>query len=434
MSGLIIPGNMKLGGAVVTLGLHQKDLDSGLKTAKGKILRFTQWVWNHRRAVTMGTLAAASGGVAAALAANQMMNVWTQTELAMNRIKILTEEMSGSAINFATDLGSRMRITKREALDLYSRFFAMGRGLEMSKEEATKFAQKLSVLTHDFAALHGMVSEEAADRMVSAMSGSAEVMDQFGVNLRQAQIELELASMGIKENAQNADELSKAYARLNIIEKTLKRQNAASAVGTYLKSWLGITRRIATAWERLKVAIGNAFGPFVNRIAESFASVFESTVALFERIADNSVVMFALDHLTRWAETFLYLLNQQLKIVNSLAKALNFAANLSSFTLGGGRDGGLFDMAFEFGRAIGQGIKNGFDSIEEWSRRSPSPAEYDKLGGLLGTYSAFTGQEAFRAGPQTKADKLLQENQKQTTHLMNIDSQTKNLKAAEFEQ
>ena len=139
MSGLIIPGNMKLGGAVVTLSLHQKQLDAGINTAKGKILRFTKWVWNHRRGILIGGGLATAGGTAAGMMANDAMSVWTETELALNRLKILTDGMKGDAGEFALKLGKDMNVSSKAAVDLYARFFAMGRGLEMAQEEPISF-------------------------------------------------------------------------------------------------------------------------------------------------------------------------------------------------------------------------------------------------------------------------------------------------------
>src|SRR5690606_31067061 len=99
-------------------------------------------------------------------------------------------------------------------------------GLGFGAEQSRKFSQQLAQLALDFASFNNMSDAEAQQRFISALSGSSEVLDMFGVNIKQAALEQELLQQGVKKAWTEVSEQEKAVARLSIIMRSMTDQGA----------------------------------------------------------------------------------------------------------------------------------------------------------------------------------------------------------------
>ena len=168
-----------------------------------------------------------------------------------------------AADEFATDLSKsigRSRTDIREALSTFQSFFI---GLGFGSDEARKLSQELTALGIDFASFNNLADDEAIGRFISALSGSAEVLDRFGINIKQAALDQELLNKGIEGGARRATEQQKAIARLGIIMKAMTDQGAVGDALRTADEFANQMRRLKAELKETGETIGAVFIPVV---------------------------------------------------------------------------------------------------------------------------------------------------------------------------
>ena len=220
-----------------------------------------------RRISRVGTLftrvGQISGGVAVALAAPFAASIRAASDAQeeLNRFKQVFGDQAAGAESFAQTMRraiGRSITDVRRQLSAFQGFFV---GLEFEPQEARKFSEALSQLTFDFASFNNLSDDEGFRRILAAMSGSSEVLDQFGVNTREARLEQELINLGLADGVRNATEAQKAMARFSIISKTLGRQNAIGDAFRTRFQFANLLRRATGELRDLRAEIGRAFLP-----------------------------------------------------------------------------------------------------------------------------------------------------------------------------
>src|SRR5690606_26345900 len=107
------------------------------------------------------------------------------------------------------------------------------------------------------------------------LSGSSEVLDRFGVNIRQTALQQELLRMGIDRSWTSITEQEKALARLNIIARAMGDQGAVGDAVRTAGSWTNQLKRLNGELLDTRVAIGQALIPVLLPFVRAFASAVE---------------------------------------------------------------------------------------------------------------------------------------------------------------
>lgn len=241
-------------------------------------------------------------------------------------------EHAAKATKFVDDMASnigRSSAEIRTAMSAYQSFFV---GLEFGSETSLAMSQRLQQLTLDFAAFHNISDADAMGRFISAMSGSSEVLDQFGVNIKEAAIAQKLLEMGYKGSAQQADEAVKATARLNIIMEAMGSQGAIGAAARESQGFASQMKAMKAAMTDLSIVVGEQLMPVAlpivqwlkdfassSRDAVSGGSGFASAIATIADVAHVGLMAFK---------------GLQYGVSQSLAYVLNNFANFADEVIG----------------------------------------------------------------------------------------------------
>ena len=126
----------------------------------------------------------------------------------------------------------------------------MFKNLGVEQGKAISMAQELAKRSILFANLSGISAEDMQTRFIRALSGSAEVLDQFGVNLKENALKLEQLRMGIPVSEFN--EYTKILARFNLLIKDTNVAMDAGAPGTYID----FMQQLKAAFERISEVLG----------------------------------------------------------------------------------------------------------------------------------------------------------------------------------
>ncbi len=211
---------------------------------------------------------------------SQMIKAASDAVETQNKFEAVFGSLSDEAEKFANTLGDSVNRNVTDIKDGLSSFQAFAIGMGYADDEAIKTSTTLQKLSIDFASFYNITDDEALQRFISAMSGSSEVLDRFGINIKQSALDLELQSLGLADSTLKATELEKAQARLSIITKTLTKQgvvgDAIKTADSYANQLKGLKSDVKTLGETM----GNILVPkarevisFVRNLIAAFSGL-----------------------------------------------------------------------------------------------------------------------------------------------------------------
>ena len=282
-------GAIRAGRAFVELFADNSKLVRGLRAAESQLKAFGKKVRTFGLkvvgAVSAIFLPIGMYAVKAAADANE----------SASRFQQVFKDQAKAAGEFADALAKavgRSRYEIRDAMGTFQSFFVgMGFDAGISRE----LSQQLESLALDFASFNNISDDEAMQRFISALSGSSEVLDRFGINIKQAALEQELLRMGIKKSWQEVTEQEKALARLSVITRAMGDQGAVGDAIRTADSFANQMKRLKGQLRDTAVEIGQALLPvlapvvaWVARAARNFGQWVQQnrqTVATIFQIA-----------------------------------------------------------------------------------------------------------------------------------------------------
>ncbi|WP_428305841.1 hypothetical protein [Lacipirellula sp.] len=263
---------LRFGKAVIELSLLTGDVEKNLK-------RVQQGIRDTGKAISSigSTGLKFSAAIITPLLGAAKLAADAQEE--MSKFKSVFGDQTTAANEFADALAGSIGRSAgdiRSGMNAFQGFFV---GLGFANGEARELTEKMQSLSHDFAAFHNLTDEEAMERFISALSGSSEVLDKFGVNTRQAALEQELMERGIKKSWTAVTEQEKAIARLDVIMEAMTDQGAVGAAVRESGSFANQLKKLQGQMKDMGIAIGSAVLPhvveFIEKTNEVAANVGE---------------------------------------------------------------------------------------------------------------------------------------------------------------
>lgn len=181
----------------------------------------------------------------------------------MARFKQLFAENAQEAENWGTKFAESLGKGKGAILDAMGTYQGFGKGLGFSSEEATAFSKRITELGVDLAAFADIADKDAFWRLRAALSGSAEVLDQFGINIKMDALEEFLG-----KSSATATEAEKYVARIKAIEAAMKRMGAQGQAKREMDQVGERMKRLAAAATTLKINIGTSLLEPMGKIAD----------------------------------------------------------------------------------------------------------------------------------------------------------------------
>jgi len=213
---------IRAGEAFVELFADDKRVIAGLAGLKKRIQSFGVSISR----IGLGLTAFGITNIGAQLLA--LLPAAARVESSFFRLKLLMGESAAAAESFVQTVArstNRTGLFVRESLNSFQAFF---KGLQFGEKQATELSQALVILQQDFAAAAGQTTGESLRRFIAALAGSPEVLDQFGIDLKELSLNAVLAAHGI-DGVRKATEKQKTLARLILIFDRLGKQGAIDA-------------------------------------------------------------------------------------------------------------------------------------------------------------------------------------------------------------
>ena len=152
----------------------------------------------------------------------------------------------------------------------FNSFFS---GLGFQSKEAAKMSVSMQKLSLDLASFFGLQDENAQKRFLAALAGSPEVLDQFGINLKQAALQEELFNMGLKTTVQNTSEVIKTQGRLNIIMRSMTDSGILGDAERSMDTYDGTLKQFNASWVTFSENLGNVLLPTVITVMDKLSDL-----------------------------------------------------------------------------------------------------------------------------------------------------------------
>lgn len=193
-----------------------------------------------------------------------------------NRFQAVFGNLADSSAEFADELGNAVGRSTIKIKDGLSVFQSFAVGMGFSRDQAQNLSESLSTLTFDFASFNNISDGEAQQRFISALSGSSEVLDRFGINIKQSALDIELQAQGLANSTVEATEQQKVIARLAIIMRAMTDQGAVGDAIRTQDSFTNQMKRLNDAFFDFKVQLGRDIIPAITGLVTSAGQALES--------------------------------------------------------------------------------------------------------------------------------------------------------------
>ena len=255
----------------IKVGMNTRGFQKGMKTMQGGFKRLNGAIG----AFSAGFVGTQVFGVVKGLA--DMAGEAEKTEL---RFKRVFGNMSTSVSVFSSQLAKDLGRVETDVKSGMVSFQAFFQGLGFAGKEAAGMSSKMQALSFDLASFFNIQDENAQKRFLAALAGSPEVLDQFGINLKQAALQVELHNMGIKSTVQNTDELIKTQGRLNIIMRAMSSNGILGDAQRTMNTWDNTVKRTWASLKTLGIAIGNMLLPVLKGFLNAVMSITKGITKL----------------------------------------------------------------------------------------------------------------------------------------------------------
>lgn len=325
-------GSIRAARAFVELTVEKAVLKRDLRLVRGLISNALDQIGKAGAKLTI----AGAGG---ALTFAPFIKSASDAQETLNRFKQVFGTQSRAADQFAEELAGKTGRAVSGIRDSLASFDAFFKGLGFDDTRAREMSQTLSELAVDFASFNNMSDSEAVGRFISAMSGSSEVLDRYGINLKQAALEQQLLQSGLADSAASATEAQKAMARLDIIAATMGRTGATGDASRTINQLANSFRSAQAQFSRISQAIGAALLPAVEAIMPAVRDVLGWVAELIEQnpilarvLAGTAVAAAGLGV----ALIGLVAIGKTLFAVSAAITAVGLAMRVASIASGGG--------------------------------------------------------------------------------------------------
>ena len=262
----------------IKVALDSKNFQKGVNDIQGGFKRLNGTI-NSFKTAFVGT---AVFGVIKGLT-----DIAGQAEKTELRFKRVFGSMSTEVSSFSSSLASSLGRVDTDVQSGLVSFQAFFQGLGFGGKEAAAFSMKMQGLSYDLASFFNIADDNAQKRFIAALAGSPEVLDQFGINLKQAAIQEELYRMGLKSTVQTTNEMVKTQARLNIIMEAMTSNGIVGDAERTMFTWDNTVKRTTSSLKQLGIDIGTALIPIAKEFLEVVISLTDGLKDFFTSTYKN---------------------------------------------------------------------------------------------------------------------------------------------------
>jgi phage-related protein len=216
-----------------------------------------------------------------------------------NKFDAVFKGMETQAEAFVAQLASDVGRDPFKLKDGLSSIQAFSVGLGLLPDQAFSLSTSVQSASLDLASFFNISDSDALDKIRAALAGSGEVLDQYGINTREAALEQEALSLGINKSSADLSEQEKVMLRWSIIAKALESQGAMGDAVETSTSFANQTKAATAQLQQFATSIGTIVLPLVTPFLSALRNLASDVFPVI-----ISVVQSATTALQPFAETF----------------------------------------------------------------------------------------------------------------------------------
>jgi DNA-directed RNA polymerase subunit F len=240
--------------------------DKGIKNAQKAIQDFNAGFDKAFKAVGV---AAAAAGAAIALFAKQSITAASSLEESTNAVNVAFGKSAAEVLKIGENAAQSFGLARTEFNQAAVRFSAFAERVVGAGGDVAGFIGEVTQRASDFASVFNIQVSEALQVFQSGLSGEAEPLKRFGINLLDSEVKAYALRTGLIAVGETMTEQEKVQARYGLL-----LESTAKTAGDFANTSdsLANQQRILTAtFTDLQAEIGTALLPVVGQLVRQFA-------------------------------------------------------------------------------------------------------------------------------------------------------------------
>jgi hypothetical protein len=275
--------------------------DAGIKSAQSEFAKVGKTIGGVLTAV--GAAVAVAGVGIAKFGADSVKSASTLEE-SLNAVNVAYGSASKAIVNLGEDAAQRLGVTQAAFNAAAVRFSAFAERVVGAGGDVTGFIDDITTRAADFASVFNIDVAEALQVFQSGLSGEAEPLKRFGINLLDSEVKAYALEAGLIAVGETMTEQQKVQARYGLLmESTAKTQGDFANTSDSLAN---SQRILKASFEDLQAEVGTALLPVFADATKEFGKMIGPLRDALVPAAENLAIAFrtkaipAIQDFTKW--------------------------------------------------------------------------------------------------------------------------------------
>lgn len=248
---------------VLDITVRATDKASGIAKGVGK--EFGSLAKTVGGVLATGFVTAGAAATAFGLKAIQMGSDAAETKSKFNTV---FKDMADEVGRWSDSVANSMGLTKAESKGMLASVQDLLVPFGVARDQAAGMSKQILTLAGDMASFNNLNTADVIKDINSALVGSTEPMNKYGVVLNVAAIEQEALTLGLIKQGDELDNVSKAQATLSLIMKSTT--DAQGDLGRTQDGFANQLRATEAVWKDMVTTIGEELLPLVTPLLAWF--------------------------------------------------------------------------------------------------------------------------------------------------------------------
>ena len=191
----------------------------------------------------------------------------------LNAVSVAYGSASAEIAKLGEDAATRLGVSQSTFNEAAVRFSAFSQRVVGEGGNQAKFLDDITTRATDFASVYNIEVAEALQVFQSGLSGEAEPLKRFGINLLDSEVKAFAMANGIGEVGRELTETEKVQARYGLLLESTDK-----TAGDFANTSDGLAnsqRILAANFEDMKASVGEALLPAVTNLTQAFVPLVE---------------------------------------------------------------------------------------------------------------------------------------------------------------
>ena len=209
----------------------------------------------------------------------------------LNAVSVAYGDASASVIKLGEDAANRLGVSTSTFNEAAVRFSAFSERVVGEGGDQAKFIDDITTRATDFASVFNIDVAEALQVFQSGLSGEAEPLKRFGINLLDSEVQAFALANGIGEAGRQLTETEKVQARYGLL-----LESTSKTAGDFANTSDGLAnsqRILAANFENMQATVGDALTPAMASLTTALLPVVETLGGTLSEVLEELAPVFA---------------------------------------------------------------------------------------------------------------------------------------------